>query len=110
MRSGSLTLPALIFLAAATLEVTGDATIRAGLQTRSFGRVALGAILLAAYGLVVNLAPGDFSRLLGSYVAVFALLAVFVGWYRFGETLTPATCCGLALIVAGGLIVQWGAG
>ena len=110
MRSGSLAILALILIAAATLEVAGDATIRAGLQTRSIGRVALGAGLLATYGLIVNLAPGDFSRLLGSYVAAFALLAVFVGWYRFGETLTPTTCCGLALIVAGGLIVQWGAG
>ncbi len=105
---GRILLVALILLVAAGLEVGGDAIIRRGLQGRSGTRIALGAGLLVLYGVVVNLIPGDFSRLLGSYVAVFAVVAVVIGWSCFGETITPTTWLGLALIVLGGAIIQIG--
>ena len=105
---GRFVIAALILLVAAGLEVGGDAMIRRGLHGRSAARTALGAGLLALYGVVVNQIPGDFSRLLGSYVAVFAAAAVVIGWGWFGEAIPPTTWVGLALIVLGGAIIQLG--
>ena len=70
--------------------------------------VAVGCLMLGAYGVVVNLVPWDFSRLLGVYVAVFAVVSVLSGMLFFGETIPPATWLGLGLIVAGGLVIHFG--
>lgn len=107
--AGSWLLIVLLLGGAAALEVGGDALIRLGLQGRSGWRVVLGCAVLAAYGLAINVAPGRFARLLGSYVAVFAVLAVLGGRWWFGEAVSAATWYGLILIVLGGLIIQLGA-
>jgi len=54
---GSLDLPAvawLVFVAAALLEVGGDAVIRQGLRGGGWAFVAAGAVMLGGYGIVVN--------------------------------------------------------
>ena len=56
--------------------------------------------MLAGYGLVVNLVTWDFSRLLGVYVAVFALVSVLAGRFWFREAVPASTWVGLGLIVA----------
>ncbi len=56
----------------------------------------------------MNLVPWDFSRLLGTYVAVFALIAVLAGRSWFGEAVPPSTWLGLGLIVLGGAVIQLG--
>ena len=61
-----------------------------------------------AYGLLVNTVRWDFSRLLGVYVAVFALVSVMCGRFVFGESVPNSTWVGLAIIVAGGLVIQFG--
>ncbi len=99
-----------VFVAAAVLEVGGDALIRRGLKGSGALLVALGVLVLGAYGLVVNLLPLDFSRLLGAYVGVFAVTSVLVGWLAFGERVPATTWTGLAVILAGSLIVQLGPG
>ncbi len=96
-----------IFVLAAVLEVGGDAVIRKGLMGRSLGLIALGGLMLAAYGLAVNTLKWDFSRLLGVYVAVFALVSVLFGRFVFGEAVSPGTWIGVAVIVLGGGIVQF---
>ena len=101
-------LVASILVGAAALEVLGDAIIRSGLRGRGGWWVSAGALTLAAYGVVVNLVPGDFSRLLGGYVAVFALVAVLVGRYGFGETIAATTWLGLILVILGGALMQVG--
>ena len=73
-RSGSIVLPWLVFVAAALLEVGGDAVVRQGLRGRGGATVLGGCLMLAGYGLVVNLVTWDFSRLLGAYVAAFAVV------------------------------------
>lgn len=98
----------LIFLAAAMLEVGGDAVIRKGLRGSSLPLIAAGFATLGCYGLVVNLVKWDFSKLLGVYVAVFALVSVLAGRFVFKETVPVATWVGLSLIVAGGLVIQLG--
>jgi small multidrug resistance family-3 protein len=98
-----------IFLAAAVLEVGGDAVVRKGLRGSGWFLVPLGMAMLGAYGLVVNLVRWDFSRLLGTYVAVFAVVSILAGRFVFGDQVPTTTWIGLALIVAGGAVIQVGA-
>ena len=100
----------LIFVAAATLEVGGDAIIRKGLRGGSLAVVAGGLAMVALYGLVVNIVTWDFSKLLGVYVAFFALFSVLFGRFLFGESVPVSTWFGLTLIVLGGLVIQFGGG
>lgn len=93
---------------AAVLEVGGDALIRRGLHGHSLLATALGFIVLGSYGIAVNLLQLDFSRLLGTYVAVFALAAVVFGRFVFDETIAPTTWLGLGLIGLGSLVIQFG--
>jgi small multidrug resistance family-3 protein len=99
-------IPWLVFVFAAVLEVGGDAVIRRGLRREKVWFVLCGCLLLMAYGLVVNLLKWDFSRLLGVYIAVFALVTVLVSRFVLGEKVPPSTWAGLGLIVLGGLIIQ----
>jgi multidrug transporter EmrE-like cation transporter len=67
-----------------------------------------GCSTLAIYGIVLNTARWDFSKLLGVYVGVLAVVAVLVGKYFFGERVPASTWIGLGVIVLGGLIIQLG--
>lgn len=98
----------IVFLVAAVLEVAGDALVRRGLRGASFAIGALGFVVLGTYGVVVNLLPLDFSRLLGTYVAVFAIVSVGTGVVVFGDRATPSTWIGLAVILVGSLIIHFG--
>ena len=97
-----------VLFVAALCEVGGDAMIRSGLRGKGAALVVLGAAALGAYGIVVNLLPVDFSRMLGTYVAFFAVVSVLCGRVVFGETVATSTWVGLAVIVAGSAIVQLG--
>ncbi len=99
----------IIFLIAALLEVGGDALIRKGLKGTSVLWIVIGGLVLAGYGLVVNTVKWDFSRLLGVYVAVFAVISVLCGQVIFKENIPLTTWLGLSIIVIGGLIIQFGA-
>jgi drug/metabolite transporter superfamily protein YnfA len=101
-------LTGLIFLVAAILEVGGDALIRAGLMGSNKALILVGFITLGCYGLMVNLVKWDFSRLLGVYVAVFAVISVLWGRFIFKENISMSTWIGLAVIIVGGLIIQSG--
>lgn len=98
----------LIFVVAALLEVGGDAAMRRGLRGRSLLFVLAGAVTLSGYGLVVNTVKWDFSKLLGVYVAVFAIISVLAGRFVFKDVVPLSTWLGLTLIVAGGLVIQFG--
>ena len=101
-------LPWLIFFGAAGLEVGGDAAVRKGLRGSSWLFTVAGCLMLACYGLVVNSVRWDFSRLLGVYVAVFALVSTLTGRFVFGEQVPGSTWAGVGLIVLGGLVIQFG--
>ena len=108
---GKFNLPSaawLVFVGSALLEVGGDAVVRRGLRGANVIIVLAGGIMLAAYGLLVNMVRWDFSRLLGVYVAVFALVSVMCGRFVFGEIVPNSTWVGLAIIVAGGMVIQFG--
>ncbi len=98
----------LIFLGAAMLEVGGDAVIRKGLRGSSLAVILLGCMTLGAYGVLVNTVRWDFSKLLGVYVAVFALVSIACGRFIFKEDVPLTTWIGLAVIMCGGMIIQFG--
>jgi len=98
----------LIFIAAALLEVGGDAVVRKGLRGSGILVIFMGAAMLGVYGVVVNMVKWDFSRLLGVYVAVFAMISVLFGRFVFDENIPSSTWIGLSVIVCGGMIIQFG--
>ena len=98
----------IMFLAlAAVLEVSGDFLIRLGLGGRRWGFLA-GALVLAAYGLLVNQPAWGFGRTLGLYIAVFFIVSQLVAFLTGGERPSPSLWFGGALIVLGGLIIHAG--
>jgi small multidrug resistance family-3 protein len=102
-------LPWLIFLAAALFEVGGDAAIRRGLRGGGLLFILAGFVVLGSYGLAVNsVRSWDFSKLLGVYVAFFALVSILCGHYIFRESIPASTWFGLSLIIIGGLVIQFG--
>jgi len=96
---------------AAFLEVFGDSFFQAGFYRSSGGARVLailtGAVVLAAYGSVVNAPRWDFGQLLGVYVALFFVMAQLVNKFRFGQSPTLPIYAGGALIVSGGLVIAF---
>jgi hypothetical protein len=103
-----------LFLVAATiLETFGDAIVRVGIgQTAWLPRSALflaGALLLFGYGVSLNLAPVEFNRVVGLYIATLFVVWQVVNLIVFRSPPGMPVLLGGALIVAGGLIVTfWG--
>jgi drug/metabolite transporter superfamily protein YnfA len=96
-----------IFIAAALLEVGGDAVIRKGLRGNSLAVIVIGCVMLGCYGVVVNTVRWDFSKLLGVYVAIFAIVSVLFGRLVFRENIPVSTWIGLIVII-GAMIIQFG--
>lgn len=98
-------------IVATTLESFGDATVRIGLCNRSgMGQFAVlvgGGILLFGYGLMLNLAPLPFERVVGLYIAMLFCVWQVVTFVTFRTTPTWPILAGGALIVAGGLLVTF---
>jgi len=98
-------------LVATSLEAVGDAVVRTGIAQNSLiprGLLFLaGAILLFGYGLAINLAPVEFGRVVGLYLAMLFVVWQIVNWVAFQTPPTLPVIGGGALIVAGGLIVTF---
>ena len=98
-------------LLATTMEASGDALVRMGLGHAALGiRIALfamGATLLFGYGLMLNLAPLEFGRVVGLYIATLFVVWQFINLIAFGTAPTLPVLTGGTLIVAGGLIVTF---
>jgi drug/metabolite transporter superfamily protein YnfA len=98
----------LVFILAAALEVMGDASVRRGLRGGGGRFILAGCAALAVYGLIVNSIKWDFSKLLGVYVGFFALMSILFGRFALRESVPLYTWLGLLLIIAGGMIIQFG--
>jgi small multidrug resistance family-3 protein len=101
----------LVLVVAASLEVLGDSFFQSGLY-RSSGTAraiwfGLGIVVLALYGLFVNLPQWDFGKLLGVYVAVFFVVAQIIARLRFDQRPTLPILVGGALIVSGGVVITF---
>ncbi len=98
-----------ILAVCALLEAGGDALVRKGMHAASMtNRLALyfaAAVVLFAYGWLVNRPPWSFGSLLGIYVVLFFVVAQALGYFVFGDKMTVQILTGGALIVAGGLVI-----
>jgi hypothetical protein len=99
----------LTLLLAAILEAAGDALVRTGLHGESpsarIGFSIAGAAVLFSYGVVVNLPPWNFGKLLGVYVTLFFLVAQIINFLSFGMRPDFPIIVGGAFIITGGLIM-----
>jgi hypothetical protein len=96
---------------ATVAESLGDATIRIGLFEK-FGAARVvtilgGAVLLLIYGVMLNLAPLPFARIIGFYIATLFLVWQVVNFFTFRLAPSAPILVGGAFIVAGGLIVSF---
>jgi drug/metabolite transporter superfamily protein YnfA len=98
----------IIFVIGALLEVAGNAAIRIGLRGGGAILILIGFTVLGSYGLIVNMVEWDFSKIFGVYVCLFALFSVLCGKLVLREHIPGATWLGLGVILAGGLIIQFG--
>jgi len=110
--NGLTNLPPILFLLVATLlEVSGDAVVRHALHhvpgPMRLALFALGAALLFGYGSLLNLAPLDFGRVVGLYIAVLFVVWQMINWIAFRSAPTLPIACGGALILAGGALVTY---
>lgn len=64
-----------------------------------------GGVTLYLYGLTLNLAPLDWGRLIGGYVATFFVVAQIINLVAFKTAPTLPIAVGGSFIVAGGLII-----
>ena len=104
--------PAIVLLLIATLlEVSGDAVVRTALYGHAgFVRVGLflaGAGLLFGYGTFLNLAPLDFGRVVGLYVATLFVVWQVINFVAFRALPTLPIIVGGSLLIAGGAIVTF---
>jgi hypothetical protein len=101
--------PLILLLVATLVEVSGDAVIRTGLYNHvGMVRAALfcgGAALLFAYGLFLNLAPFEFGRVAGLYIAVLFVVWQVINFVAFRSLPTMPIWVGGTLIVTGGAII-----
>jgi drug/metabolite transporter superfamily protein YnfA len=97
-----------VLLLAALFEVGGDALIRHGLRSKGYLLIAIGFAVLGSYGVVLNQVPIDFSKLLGGYVGLFAVISVLFGRFWFNEAVPNSTWFGLAIVLVGSMVIQLG--
>ena len=94
---------------ATTLEATGDAFVRLGINQNQMAlRVLLflaGVILLFGYGVSVNLPAVAFGRVVGLYISTLFIVWQVVNFIVFRAAPTTPIIVGGLLIVAGGSIV-----
>jgi small multidrug resistance family-3 protein len=100
-----------LLIVATTLEVSGDAIVRIGLGERvtaTKGAYFLaGAVLLFGYGLALNLAPIEFHRVVGVYIATLFIVWQIISFLVFRSVPTLPILAGGSLIVLGGIIVAF---
>ncbi|HET9389201.1 MAG TPA: hypothetical protein VFO44_06110 [Steroidobacteraceae bacterium] len=101
----------LLLLIATTLEVSGDATIRVAIyQSAGPARVALllaGAVLLLGYGSFLNVAPVEFARIVGIYIAMLFIVWQIISFTVFRTLPGLPVWLGGALVIAGGLVITF---
>ena len=103
--------PLLLLLIATTLEVSGDAVLRMGLYSHTGAlRVIFfcgAAALLFGYGLFLNLAPLEFGRVVGLYIATLFVVWQVITYVAFRTLPSLPILLGGAFIIAGGAIVTF---
>jgi small multidrug resistance family-3 protein len=103
--------PLIFLVVATTLEVSGDAVVRMAIYNHvGVIRIALflaGAALLLGYGTFLNLAPLEFGRVVGIYIATLFMVWQLISFIAFRTLPTMPIVVGGALVVAGGAIISF---
>lgn len=103
--------PLVILLGATLLEVSGDAVLRKAIYDHGgavrAGLLLAGALLLFGYGSLLNLAPLDFGRVVGLYIATLFVVWQGINFIAFRALPTLPILLGGALIVTGGLVITY---
>lgn len=69
----------------------------------------MGGLLLFCYGFFLNLAPVEFGKVVGLYIATLFIVWQIVTYLTFKTVPTLPVMVGGALVIAGGLIITfWG--
>lgn len=100
-----------LLLIATTLEAAGDAVVRMAIYNH-VGPIRCvlflgGAALLLGYGSFLNLAPLDFGRVVGLYLATLFVVWQVINFIAFRSLPTLPILLGGALVVAGGAIITF---
>ena len=100
----------LLLLIATTLEASGDAIVRMAIYNH-VGRIRIGlflagAALLLGYGSFLNIAPLDFGRVVGLYIATLFVVWQIINAIAFRSFPTLPIVVGGALVIAGGAIIS----
>jgi small multidrug resistance family-3 protein len=103
--------PLVLLVIATTLEASGDAIVRMAIFNHVGAiRIALfvgGAALLLGYGTFLNLAPFEFGRVVGLYIATLFVVWQVINFIAFRAVPTVPILVGGALIIAGGAIITY---
>jgi small multidrug resistance family-3 protein len=103
--------PLILLITATILEVSGDAVVRIGIYSHAglprAGLLAAGGLLLLGYGSFLNLAPVEFGRVVGLYIATLFVVWQVINFVVFRTVPSLPIVLGGALIVAGGLLVTY---
>jgi small multidrug resistance family-3 protein len=103
--------PIFFLIVATVLEVSGDALIRktiyeySGVARLSFGFI--GVVLLFGYGFFLNLAPVEFGKVVGLYIATLFVVWQVINYIAFRTLPTLPIVVGGTLVVLGGLIITF---
>jgi hypothetical protein len=103
--------PIFFLILATTLEVSGDAIIRkmiyehTGLSRIAFGLA--GALLLFGYGFFLNLAPVEFAKVVGLYIATLFVVWQVITYLTFKTIPSLPVTVGGFFVVLGGLIITF---
>jgi small multidrug resistance family-3 protein len=100
-----------LLLIATVLEASGDAVVRLAIYDHvgliRMGLFLAGAALLLGYGSFLNLAPLDFGRVVGLYIATLFVVWQVVNAIVFRSLPTMPVLVGGALVIAGGAIISF---
>jgi small multidrug resistance family-3 protein len=101
----------LFLILATTLEVSGDALLRKSMfqytGTYRIVCIVISAALLTGYGAALNMAPVDFGKVVGLYIATLFIIWQIINYLVFHTFPPLSVLVGGSLIVAGGLIVTF---
>ncbi len=80
------------------VEYTGPARIGFGI---------LGTVLLLGYAFFLNLAPVEFGKVVGLYIATLFVVWQITSYFTFKSVPTMPVIVGGLLVVSGGLIISF---
>jgi small multidrug resistance family-3 protein len=103
--------PIFFLILATTLEVSGDALIRKTIYEYSgavrIGFGLIGILLLFGYGFFLNIAPVEFGKVVGLYIATLFIVWQIITYFTFKTIPSVPVMVGGSLVVLGGLIITF---